>query len=159
MSRTSSFSFTNTTANTHTVSPVNLGVVTNYALTQETANSAVLSNKTAAIDAEEIISYRSRLLDQIDNDLNIQNPSRVKKGIQYQIQVQDTLTTTDSDDPTFRLDEPIVASIIVRHGRSGNITADHVTQVVKRLLGAIVRADGTFRFDDLMRGAERPIVD
>jgi hypothetical protein len=159
MAKVSSFGFTNTTAGTHTVSPIALGLTTNYALAGEDANNAILNNKTAPIDAEELITFRSRGIAQVNTDLNIQYPSPVKSGIQYQVQVEDVLTTTDTDDSSFRVDEPIVALLTIRHPKSGNIGGTQIAAVMNRLLGCIMKADGTWRFDDLMRGAERPIVD
>lgn len=159
MAKQSAFAFTNTTASTHDITPIALGVVTNYAVTEDTANQAVLSNKTAPIDAQEIISYRSRKLQQVNNNLNIVNPSPVKGGMEYSVQVEETLVTTDTSDATFRVDEPIVYTIGIRHGKSGNISASIVAEGFVRALSALRRADGSWRFDDMMRSAERPIVD
>jgi hypothetical protein len=159
MARTSTFGFTNVTDATSTITPKKLKLTSNYALVDADANNAVLNNKTAPIDAEEVVTFRSRNIAQVNTDLNIQNPSKVSAGIQYQIQVEDTLVTTDSDDAAFRVDEPIVALLTIRHPRSGNITNSQVATVVNRLISCLVREDGTWRFDDLMRGAERPIAD
>jgi hypothetical protein len=159
MARVSAFGFTNNQDGTHAATPKALGLVTNYALTAEDANNAILNNKTAPMDAEELITFRSRGIAQINTDLNIQHPSPVKGGIQYQVQVEDILTTTDTDDASFRVDEPIVALLTIRHPKSGNIGNDQVATVIARLLGCIMKADGSWRFDDLMRGAERPIAE
>jgi hypothetical protein len=136
-----------------------IGITTNYASIQEDSNTAVLNNKTAPIDAEEVVTYRSKNLPKVDTGLNIQYPSPVKTGIQYQIMVEDTLSTTDDSDPSWRVDEPIIAQLTIRHPRSGNINNDIVGQVVTRLVSAAMKADGTWRFDDLMRGAEKPVID
>lgn len=159
MALTSEFKFTNTTDGSHMVTQKAIGITTNYASIQEDSNTAVLNNKTAPIDAEEVVTYRSKNLPKVDTGLNIQYPSPVKTGIQYQIMVEDTLSTTDSADPSWRVDEPIIAQLTIRHPRSGNITNDIVGQVVTRLISAAMKADGTWRFDDLMRGAEKPVVD
>lgn len=159
MAKVSTFSFTNTTAGTNQVTPPALGLTTNYALAAEDANNAVLNNKTAPIDAEEIVTFRSRPIAQVNTDLNIQYPSPVKTGIQYQVQVEDVLTTTDTADASFRVDEPIVALLTIRHPKSGNINNAIIAQVMQRLIGCVLKADGTWRFDDLMRSAEKPVVD
>jgi hypothetical protein len=157
MSKTSSFKFTNTTDSTVDITPKQLDVVDNYAVERDTARAAILNNKTAPIDAQELIEYRSALIAEVNNDLNIQNPARVGKGIIYSVQVQDTLVTEDSDTD-FRVDEPIVATLQVRHPRSGNISGSIVGDVVTRLISACRYADGSWRFDDLMRSAERPVA-
>lgn len=159
MAKSSAFGFTNTTDSSNTVTPKLLALTSNYALVDSDANNAVLNNKTAPIDAEEVVTFRTRNIAQVNTELNIQNPSKVSGGVQYQVQVEDTLVTTDSDDASFRVDEPIVALLTIRHPRSGNITNTHVATVVNRLISCLMRSDGTWRFDDLMRGAERPIAD
>jgi hypothetical protein len=159
MALTSEFKFTNTTDGSHNVTQKAIGITTNYASIQEDSNTAVLNNKTAPIDAEEIVTYRSKNLPKVDTGLNIQYPSPVKTGIQYQIMVEDTLSTTDSADPSWRVDEPVIAQLTIRHPKSGNINNDIVGQVVTRLVSAAMKADGTWRFDDLMRGAEKPVTD
>lgn len=159
MAKTSQFSYTNTGTSTHALTPYLLGLTTNYAITQDDANRTRLNNKTAPIDAMEIVSFASQDISKVSNTLNIVNPTNVKGGIQYSALVEETLTTTDNNDASFRVDEPIIASLSIRHPKSGNITGDLVAEVVMRLLSSLVKADGTWRFDDLMRSAERPVVD
>lgn len=160
MARTSSFSYTNTTASTTVeVAPIKLGLTQHYSLTQDAADVVTMNNKTAAIDSEEVISFRSRPVADVKSPVNIQYPSPIKGGIEYSVRLDDTLSTTDSADPGYRVDEPITCTITVRHPKSGNITNTIVAQVVTRALSSLIREDGTWRFDDLMRSAERPVVD
>lgn len=159
MAKTSSFGFTNVSAGTHDVDQVALGLTTNYALMSDASDVVKLNNKTAPIDAEEIISIRSRDVAGVSTDANIMYPSNVKKGIEYSIRLDEVLSTTDSADPNFRVDEPIVCSIAFRHPKSGNITSSHIATVFARAISVLMKADGTWRFDDLMRSAERPVVD
>lgn len=159
MSKVSAFGFTNATAGSNTLTPLALGLTTNYAVKADTATEAVLNNKTAPIDVEELVSYRSRDIQTVNTNLNIQYPSPVKSGIQYQIAVEDTLSTTDTVDADFRVDEPIVMTLTVRHPKSGNIGNTQVATVFTRLISALMKTDGTWRFDDLMRSAERPVSD
>jgi hypothetical protein len=159
MAKTSSFGYQNADASTQTVALKSLHLTSNYALTAEDANNAVLSNRTAPIDAEELVTFRTRNIASVNTDLNIQNPSKVKSGIQYQVQLEDTLVTTDTDDASFRVDEPVVALLTIRHPRSGNITEAHIGEIFVRLISSLMKEDGSWRFADLMRGAERPIAD
>jgi hypothetical protein len=159
MAKVSAFTFTNKTASANTITPLALGLTSNYAVSTEVANQAVLNNKTADIDAMELISYRTQSVKNVANNLDIRNPAKVTSGIQYGVQIEETLVTTDSDDATFRVDEPIVASLNIRHPKSGNIDNSVVAEVVLRLISTLMRANGTWRFDDLMRSAERPIAD
>jgi threonyl-tRNA synthetase len=159
MSKTSAFLFTNTTAESGSVTPKQLGLVTNYAVERNTAKRAQLNNKTAPLDAQEVVSYTSRDLATVNTSIPVLNPAKVKSGIMYTIEIEDILVTTDSDDASFRVDEPIVASLQIRHGKSGNITSDIVAQVVTRLISACRHNNGTWRFGDLMRSAECPVTD
>ena len=159
MSKTSAFKFTNATDSTHLITPKLLSLTGNYAVETDTADDVMMNNKTAPIDAEEIIEFRSRALPKVNTNLNIQYPSTIKTGIQYQVSVEDTLTTLDSADAAFRVDEPIICQITFRHPKSGNITSTEVSTCFLRAISALMKADGTWRFDDLMRSAERPVVD
>jgi hypothetical protein len=159
MARTSAFKFTNTTAGTNDVDQIALGLTTNYALMADGNDVVKLNNKTAPVDAEEIISLRSRNIAKVSTDANIQYPSPITGGIEYSVRVDDVLSTTDSADANFRVDEPIVCSITFRHPKSGNISGSQVATVFTRALSALMKADGTWRFDDLMRSSERPVVD
>lgn len=159
MAKSSAFSFTNTTAQSGSITPIALGLVSNYAVAEDTANMAVLNNKTALIDAQELVSYKSTSLKEIKNGLNIQYPAPTTAGLQYSVQVEETLVTTDSADPSFRVDEPIICNISFRHNKSGNISSTIMVEVLKRAVSALMHDNGTWRFDDLMRSAERPVTD
>lgn len=160
MSKVSTFGFTNDDAGTHTVTPLALGLMENYAVTADTATQASLNNKTAPIDLQEVISFKSEDISNFKaNAVNIQYPSPVRSGIGYSVMVTDTLSTTDTEDASFRVDEPIQVTVKVAHPKSGNIGNSQVAAVFLRAVSALMRADGTWRFDDLMRGAERPVVD
>lgn len=158
MARVSAFGFTNTTDSTHVITPKLLGLTTNYSLSQDAADVVTLNNKTAPIDLEEIITFRSRDT-ELKTNANIQYPSKVTKGIEYSVRLDAVLSTTDTADPSFRMDEPIICTIALRHPKSGNIRSAHVAEVFERAASALKKSDGTYRFDDLMRSAERPVVD
>jgi len=158
--RSSKFGFTNTEDSANALTQKALGLTSNYAITEEGANSAVLNNKTAPLDIQEVVSFKSEKINKLKtNAVNIQYPSPVTQGISYSVQVTDTLSTTDSVDATFRVDEAIVCTISFRHPHSGNISGEHIATVFGRAVSALRKADGTWRFDDLMRGAERPVTD
>jgi hypothetical protein len=159
MAKVSTFGYTNTTSGTHDVTPKLLGLTSNYSLSEDQADVVKLNNKTAPIDQEELISFRSRIGQRLATDLNIQYPSPVNNVIEYSVRVDEVLSTTDTDNPNFRVDEPIVCSIAFRHPKSGNIGKDQVAEVFVRAISALMKADGGWRFDDLMRSAERPVVD
>lgn len=159
MAKTSSFGFSNTTDGTHSVTQKSISLTTNYAITQDSADVVTLNNKTAPIDQEEIISFRSRDIASVKSTANVQYPSPVSKGVEYSVRLDEVLSTIDSTDASFRVDEPIVCTITFRHPKSGNITGSIMGTVFTRAISALMKADGTWRFDDLMRSSERPVTD
>lgn len=157
MAKQSTFGFTNVTANAVKVTPVDVKVVSNYARTEDEADVCVLSNKTAPLDQGELITYRANDLDRVSSTQVVQNPAPVRNGVQYVIKVEDILRTVESTTGTILMDEPVVAYLTIRHQKSGNVTPAIVADVVSRVIGACMRTDGTWRFDDLMRSALAPI--
>jgi hypothetical protein len=156
---TSSFSFTNTSAMVGvTVAPVDLKPVTNYAKIEDEASTVALSNKTASLSQGEILSYGCQSIKTVSSKQKSVNPSKVSDGIQYQIRLDEMLRTVN-DDSSVTIDEPIVMYLTVRHPLSSNITSSHIETVFKRLIGAAMREDGTFRFDDIMRSGLAPNED
>jgi hypothetical protein len=159
MSKVTTFGYTNNTASSHTLAPTLLGMTTNYSLMQDTADIVRLNNKTAPIDMEEIITVRSRDIPEVSTHCDVANPTFAKKAIEYGVRNDVIVTTTDTTDASFRVDEPIVCSISIKHPKSGNITEALVAETLMRTLSGFVKADGTWRIGDLMRSSERPIED
>lgn len=159
MAITTSFGFTNTTASTHTVAPTNLKMKTNYALIEDEPESCVMSNKTCPIDQGELVSYKCQTVKNVSTAQDVLYPAKVQTGIQYVVKVEDLLSVKSDTDPNFRTDLPIVAYLTIRHTKNGAITDDIIGSVVNRLLGACQKADGTWRFNDLMRSSLKPEVD
>lgn len=157
MAKTSSFGFTNTAASTKvTIVPSDVKVVDNYALKEDEPTQVVEDNKTCPLDQPEVITYVCRDIPKVNSSIVNQYPAPVTNGVQYIIMAEELLSTTDSDAPGYRVDDPIVAFLTIRHPKSGNITPEHVEIVLKRLLGACYKSDGTSRFSDLMRSALKP---
>lgn len=152
----SSFGFTNKTASQHTVTPIDMDVVTNYALIEDEPTSCVLSNKTCPIDQGELISFKCQSVKSVSTAQDNLYPATVQTGVQYVVKLEELLSLTSDTDPNFRTDLPIVAYLTIRHTKNGQITDDIIGQVVNRLIGACRRDDGTWRFDDLMRSSLKP---
>lgn len=156
----SNFKYTNVTKmDNDTIHGYQMGLNSNYAVVKDEPSEVVLENKTSPLDCEEIISYRGKRIPRVSTNLVVTHPAPVNTGVQYQIQVEECLRTTDSSDPDLIIDEPIVAYLTIRHPKSGNITSTLVEEVLKRLLSSIYRDDGSSRLDDIMRLALRPTKD
>lgn len=155
MSKTSSFGFTNSSiSEVKSLAPSVLSLVDNYAIKDE-PNQVTADNKTAPLDQPELITFRCRDIAAVNSGISNQYPAPVSTGVQYVIQVDELLSTRD-DAIGYRVDDPIVAYLTIRHPKSGNVTVSHIEQVLQRLLGACYKNDGTSRFSDLMRSALEP---
>lgn len=158
MAITTTFGFSNKTAGTKPVTPTNLEVLTKYALTVDEPNQATLSNITCPSDQAELISYKCQALKSVSTSQENLYPPTVKTGVQYVIKLEELASTKSDTDPTFRVDNPVVAYLTIRHSKSSYITDAMIGEVVNRLLGACQKSDGTWRFGDLMRNSLKPTV-
>jgi hypothetical protein len=159
MAKTSSWGFSNTTGSTHkTITPVALGLVTNYALADDQADAVVLDNKTAPLDQQETITFRYREIPKVNTNVTVQYPAPVTVGCQYIVSLEEVLKTEDAS-VGYRVDDPIVAQLTIRHPKSGNISSSHIETILTRLVGALYADDGTCRINDLMRSALKPVSD
>lgn len=156
---TSSFGFTNVTDSAHLITPKNLQLLEEYALKQDEPTVVELDNVTCPLDQGEIVSFKCSNVNRVSTSQEIRNPAKVVTGVQYLAKVEEILRTTSATDADFVVDEPIVAYLTIRHPKSGNITSAHIETVVNRLLGTLTKADGTWRFDELMRSALKPTED
>lgn len=159
MAITTSFGYTNNTAHTKVITPVNVGVTTNYALIKEEPSEVALSNVTSPMDQAEIISYKASKVAKVSTSMDVVYPAANSTGVQYVIKVEDVLRISSDTDPSFKEDLPIVAYLTVRHVKSSAITDTIIGQVANRLFGASIKADGTFRFGDLARNSLKPKAD
>lgn len=158
MSKTSTFAFANTSNMSFNVTPTDVKPVSSYAKIEDEPTSTVLSNKTCPLDQGELLSYKAQAVKSVSTTQVIQNPAPVTNGVQYVVKLEEILRTTDSAGNII-CDEPVIAYLTIRHQASGNISNDIVASVVKRCIGACMREDGTWRFDDLMRSALSPVAD
>lgn len=156
MANTSTLAVTNVTVSTKTTPITELSVVSNYAKIEDEPTVCVLSNKTCPLDQGELVTYRSVEIPKVSTTQKLQNPSKIRNGVQYIVKVEEILRTKDANGVTI-CDEPIVAYLTIRHQKSGNISEAMVQQCLSRLNGALYKLDGTSRIGDLMRSALVPV--
>lgn len=161
---TYSFGVGNDTASEHTIAPIALSTVTNYAKTVDTPELARIKNKTTSLEQQEMISYRSRPIKKVGPDIVVYNPGPVQDGVLYSIDLQMILRESRSDGTI--IDHPIEAWLTVKHDVAAAWTTpnsttgeSYVGHVAKRLLGACYTDDGDERFDDLAKSALVPTND
>lgn len=152
MAITTTQGFTNKTLSEHSMQSYAMGLKENYACIQDEPNCVVLANKTCPLDLGENVTYRFNDIDKVTTSLSIQNPSKVRNGVQYVAKNEFAQRNADAAG-NILYDEPVVCYLVVRHQKTGTIAPETVDMAVKRLMGDVIKSDGTTRFGDMMRGA------
>lgn len=155
MAYVSTFGYTNKVVNSTKPIPVDVQPITNYARTEESPLTCVMNNITCPLDQGEVLSYKVLELDKVTSSQVLQNPAPVRNGVQYVVKLEEILRTRDAAGDII-MDEPIVAYLTIKHQKTGNITSAHIEEILTRLLGACMKTNGTYRFNDLMRSAVTP---
>lgn len=156
---TTNFTFTNTAESAVTLKPTALGFNENYSLVEDEPGRLVLTNSTADVDAGERISFTKSKLAKVTTDQDVLYPARVQTGVQCQVRLEAIAKSTSQEDPLFRVDRPFVGILTIRDEMSGDVSDAMVKQVLLRMLGAVIKEDGTTRFSDMAKGALRPTVE
>lgn len=163
-----SMSYTNTTAAVEYEPTVALGMVTNYAKVVDEPTVAVLANKTASLEQPEQITYRSERVKSVPVQFPVRNPGPVPDGVKYSVKLE---TIDRHSAGTDTIDEPIVATLIIKHPATNTWSNAAVAAVVRRLLSACLKDQTTsgsaapvvdatdWRFEDLMKSALVPTSD
>lgn len=161
MSKTSSFSYGNTTKVSRSHDDYALGMFSNYVRDTKKSkdDSFVYQNMTAPSDHCEYVTYQYRTHEkQFNTNLTIPHPTYLPGCVEYVVKVEELLATVN-DTTGEEVDEPITMYLTIKHPVSGNITTSIVTEVFDRLKGACQKDDGTFRWGELMRLAMEPKAD
>lgn len=157
MAKSTTKGYTNTTAQSaYTLPLVKLSESTNYAIVEDEAGVTLLSNTTANADIAERISVKAQNIAEVKPSQGVLYPSPVKTGVQYSVKVENILSTTDSTDPAYRLDEPIVVTLTVKHNQSATFSDETVLEQIGRAVSALISDDGSDRIGALQRLATRP---
>lgn len=160
MSKTISTGYTDTVATPKTLSRVDLSYAADFRVRQDEPGEAILVNLTSPIDRTETIRYGySEIKDVYKNtsiDASVMAPS--KKGVQILAQVNDTFSLTDSADPTYRVDLPVSAHIIVKIPACEYITPAMVETLVARAAASLydTGATTTTKISQLLKGSLVP---
>lgn len=155
---TKTWPFSNSTESTHTVTPIELGLCTNYAVDNDTDNNCTLRNKRCTgFGSGETIQIFGSDVAKLDVKVPVQNPDLAAGYHRFATRVDTVLRSTDANGNV--TDIPIVAQLIVSHQKSDLIDANDLAVVATRAISAARRADGTWRFDDYGLGAYKPYVD
>lgn len=162
MAKSSSFTYTNKAETAAKIKLVKVNEQTDYGVTSDEPTACSMTNITAPMGQEEIITNFCTPISKVNSKLTVAHPSPVSAGIQYGVRVDSTLVTVDDSDATYEVDEPIVVQISVRHQRSTNFNSTLVTEAVNRAVSAFYGDlfDATQdHVASLMKSALQPMAD
>lgn len=145
-----SWGYTNTTASTHTLTPVAVDLATNYAKTEDSPGRVVFKNITSPIDQVECIIITSNDLNKISQEEKNLYPPKVQGGRLVSVKAEAKKRLTSTTDDSFIVDYPASCAIQFRFSRNSSISASDMETLLKRALGSIQNSDGTFAIDKLM---------
>lgn len=163
MSKTTSFGYTDTApagGATKTLTRPNLNYAVNFAKTEDSDKKSVLVNRTTPFDQPETMRFQLTDVSNIYTGTSI-DPSvyaTSKAGLSLVCQVNDVLRVTDTVDPTFQVDLPISAHMVIKMPKSQYITPANIETVAARCVASLYDTDstGTSRIEALVRGSMRP---
>lgn len=158
--KNSMFNVTNVTENANADFKIyDLGLKTNYAVTDRDGSHAVLENLNASVDAPERMTLSYAKDKAFTGTVEVAYPSPVMKPSRVVLKSDTVLTTTDDGDASYRVDEPVSLTTTIRFNRAGNITEEHLMTAIQRHISLLYKSDGSTRLGELMRGAAEPSAD
>ena len=163
MSKTVNAGYTDTPISGVTSLTFPRGLV-NYAadfrVKKDGADEAIITNLTTPVDRPEkfrwSVSDVANIYSGTDIDPSVYAPS--KRGVSVLAQVTEVYSVTDSEDPTFRIDLPVSAHLVLKVPASEYLTAAILQTIVGRLVSGLFETGVTTtdRFAALIRGSLLP---
>lgn len=143
-----------------TIEVVGLNYAKDFRLSSKSEpERTVLVNTTSPRDAEEKMILASSTVKDIYSNTDIPSAYRAgsRSGISILVQLNDIWSMTDSADPTYRVDLPVSAHLVLRVP-SSYVTTDDVKGMISRMLGGLYETGSTdtSRLDALLRGITIP---
>jgi len=163
MSKSTSFGFTDTADGGNTTKSLtrpNLNWAADFVSTSDGDSKILLANKTSPLDQVERIRMEASTIQDIYKGTSIDPtvfaPSR--QGLSIVCQVMDILRVTESTVPTYQVDLPISAHIVVKVPLSTYVTADNVLAVAGRAVSCLFNSNDVTnaRVTALLRGPMTP---
>jgi hypothetical protein len=120
----------------------------------------VLTNLSSPYDRPETMRFGYTKIANVYNNSGIDPTvyAPTKSGVSLLCQINETVSVTDSTDPSFRMDFPISAHMVIKVPSSDAITASDVETLVGRLVSTLfdTGASDDTRLKQLLRGALTP---
>lgn len=140
--------------------PDSLNYAANFAKREGKDSDITLVNTTGPADRAETVRYAVSRINNVYSGTSV-DPSAFstsKRGASVLVQINDILSVTESTS-ALRYDLPISAHLVVKTPLDEVITAEVLTHIVQRLIGATYEQSGKTvgeRLAKLIRGAVTP---
>lgn len=137
---------------------VNFGA--DFRAKQVAPNEVILTNLTSPVDRPEKFRFSyndvANIYSGTDIDPSVYAPS--KRGVSVLCQLTETLSVTDDTNPSYRVDLPISAHLVLKLPANENITAAMLQTVIARMLSGLYDTGltTTARLSSMVRGSLLP---
>lgn len=160
MSKVISVGYTDTIATPKSVSIPDLDWAVDFTPKTTKDGLAILTNLTSPLDRPENVRISFGEIANIYDGTKV-DPSYLgtsKRGVSVLVQINDIFSLTESTDPTYRVDLPVAAHIVLRIPACEYITPDMVKTLVFRAVSALFGTGdvSSARISALLRGSLVP---
>lgn len=131
-----------------------------FRLKSQSPTEVVISNLTSPVDRQEKFRFSysdiANIYSGTDIDPSVYAPS--KRGYSVLVQLTETFSVTDSAVPSYRVDLPISAHIVLKLPANENLTSTMIQTIVARLVSGLYETGltTTSRIASLSRGSLIP---
>jgi len=138
--------------------PVNFG--SDFRIKSNTGSELVLVNLTSPVDRPEKFRFSfgeiANIYSGTEVDPSVYAPS--KKGVSVLCQLTETISVTDAADPSYRVDLPVSAHLVLKLPSNENLTSAMIQTLVARLVSGLYETGltTTSRISSLVRGSLTP---
>lgn len=124
------------------------------------ASQLIATNLTSPLSAPETFRFGCQEVADVYKGarVDVSYASPTKRGVSVLSQLNEIWTVTDSADPTYRVDLPISAHIVIKVPNNENITPAMVQTLLGRVCSGFYNTGlaTTERFQAMLRGSLKP---
>lgn len=160
MAKVISKGYTDTVVATKSLSIPDLSFSTDFCKKVDDPGTAVLANVTSPLDRTELITFGYSEVRDVYKDQNIDSSVQAAshKGVQILAKVTDVFSLTDSVDPSYRVDLPVSAHVVIRVPACEYISTSDIEKLALRAVSALydTGAITTTKLANVLKGALIP---
>jgi hypothetical protein len=145
--------YTNTESRVQTLPEYDLGLTTNYFVVKDEPDQVMLDNHTAP-KHKELITLTANSVAAVNTNCRVAFPNPVRGGTRIRVQLETLVKNTLADGS--EVEDPINMYLTAVVPDNGFVTDADVAEVFRRLVSVLHKDDGSYRFDELLRGGLKP---